>query len=848
MTQESGTSFSIELQPEIPLRLARLDELANDLYYSWDRHSRGLFYYLDKELWEECRHNPKVFLRRISQKRLEEVATDRAFLEEYQRTLANYDTYHEEIKHAKHEGKLDHEKDLLAYFCAEFGLHESLPVYSGGLGILAGDYCKAASDLGLPFVAVGILYRQGNATQTIDDEGHQITHYLPVELDDLLIKAATDRNGNDIIVNIALPDTTLYVKVWQAKAGHTKLVLLDTDLEQNNEMDRAITFELYPADRHTRLKQEIVLGIGGVRALRQLGLSPTVWHINEGHPCLLLLERWHELVSKGMEFPVALQFAAANTVFTTHTPITAGHEVFDADMIGTYLSGFIDELGIDIQQFMRLGQNEHKQSFNLTGFSLRCSRFHNGVSRIHGDVAGEMEQHIWPQIPVDENPIGYVTNGIHVPTFLAREWFNVLDDPGLHNELLNPDYWSRIDDIPDATFWSTHFSLKSSFLKNCIELMELRCKRHGQSQAQIDSQTEIIKSYEDVLVIGFARRFATYKRADLLFDDTERLQRLLSNRAQPVIFMFAGKSHPHDEPGKQLIKRIHDLSLQPEFHGKIILLEGYDMALARKLVACVDVWLNTPEYPMEASGTSGMKAGINGVINFSILDGWWAEGYNGHNGWAIQPHKTEMNLDVRRKLEAKELLDILEYEVIPMYFDKGQGYSEAWVKMSKESMKSIIPRFNSQRMAMDYVNQFYLHAISISNQLEKNNYEAARQLTKWKLTINKQWSGISIRRTDTCKPAIKQGEELVLRVNVKLNGLKSQDIHVECILSRTANQDDFESISCHPLKAIAEENEETVYECRFVPDLSGLISYKLRAYPYHPLLCHPFEMGYLLWL
>lgn len=843
-----GTQFTVEVQPEIPSRLSRLEELANDLYYSWDRHSRGLFYYLDKDLWEDCRHNPKVFLRRVSQQRLEQAATDRAFLEEFQRTLANYDTYHEEIKPGKHEHNLDPENDLVAYFCAEFGLHESLPVYSGGLGILAGDYCKAASDLRLPFVAVGILYRQGNATQTIDDDGNQVTHYFPVQLDELLIKPATDPDGNEVMVSIALPDSTLYVKVWKAKAGHTDLYLLDTDVEQNTELNRAITFELYPADRDNRLKQEIVLGIGGVRVLRRLGLSPTVWHINEGHPCLLLVERWRELVSDGLDFQVALQCTAANTVFTTHTPITAGHEIFDVDMINTYLSGFIDELGIDTQQFMQLGRNEHKQGFNLTGFSLRCSRFHNGVSRLHRDVAADMEQHIWPEIPLDESPLSYVTNGVHVPTFLARQWFNVLDDPGLHNELLNADYWERIDDIPDTTFWSIHLSLKSLLLKECNRLIEQRCSRHGQSRAQIECQTEVFRDHEDVMLIGFARRFATYKRADLLFEDTDRLQRLLNDPERPVILIFAGKAHPHDEPGKQLIKHIHYLSLQPQFHGKILLLEGYDMALARKLVTSVDVWLNTPEYPMEASGTSGMKAGINGVINLSILDGWWAEGYNGRNGWAIHPHKTEKDLGIRRKLEAKELLDILEYEVIPMYFDKSQGYSEAWVKTAKESMKSTIPRFNSQRMAMDYINQFYLQATSVSGELIQNDYAKARQLTEWKENISSQWPGLSIRRADGGQPRIMQGEELIVRIAISLNGLNSRDINVECLMDRANNTNGFEHISCHPLQAVGEENGETIYETRFVPDLTGLINYKLRAYPYHPLLCHPFEMGAMKWL
>jgi starch phosphorylase len=778
----TGTNFTVEIQPKIPSRLVRLSELANDLYYSWDRHSRGLFFYLDKELWEQCSHNPKVFMRRVSQQRLEQASNDRAFLEEFHRTLANYDTYNEQAKHHQPGHKLDVETDLVAYFCAEFGLHESLPIYSGGLGILAGDFCKAASDLRLPFLGVGILYRQGNLTQTIDDSGHQVTHYNHVALNDLLIKPALDGDGKEVTISINLPDSCLHVKVWQAKAGQTDLYLLDTDIAENNDGDRAITDKLYPADQDNRFKQEIVLGIGGAKALARLGLSPTVWHMNEGHPCLLLIERWRQLVSSGWEFSAALTMVASNTVFTTHTPITAGHEVYDTEMVHRYLSGFINELGIDIKQFMSLGTNEHSQGFNLTSFSIRCSGFQNGVSRVHRDVAANMEQHIWPEIPIEENPMSYVTNGIHVPTFLAREWFNVLDDPGLNNELLNVEYWERINDIPDKIFWSVHHSLKASLLDEIQRVIEQRCLRHGQSQTQINCQTGLFSSLEDVMLIGFARRFATYKRANLLFDDLDRLQQILNNQKRPVIFIFAGKAHPNDEPGKQLIQQIHDYSQLPQFEGKLLLLEGYDMALARKLVTGVDLWLNTPEYPMEASGTSGMKAGINGVINLSVLDGWWAEGYNGKNGWALHPHIFETNADIRRKMEAKELMDVLEYETIPTYFDKTQGYSESWIKMAKESMKSIIPRFNSQRMVTDYIDQFYLSAISTSAKLQKDNGSNARLLAGWKRNIKERWPGVSIRRLDDGPVNLAQGDELSIRIALNLNGLSNADVNVVCLL------------------------------------------------------------------
>jgi starch phosphorylase len=843
-----GTCFTLEMQPEIPSSIARLTELSNDLYYSWDRHSRGLFFYLDRELWEECQHNPKLFLRRVSQQRLEEATTDRTFLEEYNRTLANFDTYHKRIKEVKKGHKLDPEKDLIAYFCAEFGLHESLPVYSGGLGILAGDYCKAASDLEVPFVTMGLLYRQGNLTQTIDDRGHQVTHYLPVNLMDLPIQPATGNDGKDIFITVDLPQSRVTVKVWWAKAGHTNLYLLDTDVDDNSEIDRTITYEIYPADKDMRLKQEIVLGIGGVRALESLGLTPTVWHINEGHPSLQIIERCRKLVAQGIEFPAALQLVASSTVFTTHTPVPAGHEVFDNELLRSYLSGFINELGIEEDQFMSLGMNNGNHGFNMTAFTLHCSRFHNGVSRIHRGVAAQMEKDIWQEIPVDENPMGYVTNGIHVPTFLAREWSNVFDDPGWDNELLNPGYWERIDAIPDATFWNVHQSIKSRLIKECCRLIEQRCRRHGYSQVQIDNQTSLLRSQDDVMIIGFARRFATYKQATLIFEDLERLQRLLNDTERPVILIFAGKAHPHDEPGKQYIQHIHQISEQPQFQGRVLLLEGYDLALARILVSSVDVWLNLPEYPLEASGTSGMKAGINGVINLSILDGWWAEGFSGDNGWGLQPHASEGNPEIRRRLEARELLDILEYVAIPMYFDKEEGYSERWVRMAKESMKTIIPQFNSQRMVMDYINKFYMSAIKTSRKLRENNGANAKLLADWKQNISKHWKHVSIRRLDDSPSTIKQGKKITIRVGVKLNKLKSNDIHVECLLGIIKDPDHFEVVSCHLLEAVDTRKDETIYELKFTPELTGLIAYKIRAYPFHRHLCHHFETGYMKWL
>ena len=596
----AGTQFSLEVQPTLPRKLSRLQELAEDLLYSWDRQVRGLFFRLDRNLWESCGHNPKVFLRRVSQQRLEQAAEDRVYMEDYNRALSAYDTYHEEPRHAGIKDHLDPEQDLVAYFCAEFGMHESLPIYSGGLGILAGDHCKAASDLGIPFVGVGMLYRQGYFTQTIDGQGNQIAHYMPTDFNDLPTRPALLDNGRELHVVVDLPGRRVMLKVWQAKAGHIRLYLLDSDLPENQETDRAITYQLYGGDITTRIQQEIVLGIGGVRALRALGLKPTIWHINEGHAAFQVLERCREWVrQQDLDFASALELVAASTVFTTHTPVAAGHDIFDHSLISIYFADYIKDLGIEMEEFLSLGASPSSQGgFNQTALAMRGSRFHNGVSRIHGGVASRMEGYVWPQIPHEENPVNYVTNGVHVPTFLARDWANLYDmrfGREWRNELLHDSYWDRIDDIADHSFWSLRQSLKSALLEDVRQRVHLQHRRNGVSDALLERQTQYLSPHEtDILTIGFARRFATYKRAALLFSDPERLARLVNDPQRPVLLLFAGKAHPHDLPGQHLIQVIHDYSRRPEFLGRIILVEGYDMALARKLVTGVDVWLNTP--------------------------------------------------------------------------------------------------------------------------------------------------------------------------------------------------------------------------------------------------------------
>ena len=849
----SGTVYQLEVRPTIPEKLAGLETLALDLLYSWDRGVRGLFYRLDNGLWESCNHNPKVFLRRIAQTILDEAAEDHLFMEEYNRVMSAYRTYHEKIVNQYVTDSLDIDHDLVAYFCAEFGFHESFPIYSGGLGILAGDHCKAASDLGVPFIAVGLLYRQGYFTQTIDGDGNQMAQYSNINFDELLVTPATDPTGNELCVTVEIERRTVRLKVWQAKAGHITLYLLDSDLELNAIEDRSITFQLYGGDKNTRIQQEIVLGIGGVRALRAMGMEPTIWHINEGHAAFQILERCREHVLQGLDFDSALETVAASTVFTTHTPVAAGHDIFERERMAYYFDEYTKSLGIEMADFLDLGNTPNNHgSFNMTSLALHGSRFHNGVSRIHGGVASRMEGYVWPQVPHDENPISYVTNGVHVPTFLAREWVNLFDMrfSEWRNALLDKDYWSCIDTIPDHRFWSLRKELKSLMMNDIYKRMIRRYKRAGYSEAMLQRFTDYTSQPEsNVLVLGFARRFATYKRATLLFADPQRLARLVNNPERPVIFIFAGKAHPRDVPGQELIRTIHEYSLRPEFLGKIILLEGYDIAMARKLVTGVDVWMNTPEYPLEASGTSGQKAAINGVLNLSVLDGWWGEGYNGENGWAIHPHGQHIDHSLRNKEEAADLLNLLEHEIIPMFFEQGnQGYSTRWVKMSKASMKSCIPRFNSQRMVVDYVNEFYAKARTQTMRYAKDYYAPAKELAAWKAKIRKHWSLVNIQRIDQSAEQIRDGQSLPVQISAYLDGINASDVVVECLVGTLLDGGKLEVHETLPFSYNGQQGDFHRFELNLKPQTPGLNHYKIRIYPYHALLSHPFELGFMLWV
>ncbi len=849
-----GNGYPLEVRPQLPAALSRLNQLADNLFYSWDRRVRGLFFRMDPALWKRCGHNPTVFLRRVSQARLDQLAADRDFLLQYQDALAAFDAYLEPGPDRPGNAipGLDPGRDLIAYFCMEYGLHESLQLYSGGLGILAGDHCKAASDLDLPFVAVGLMYRQGYFVQTIDRDGAQQMHYRPVNLDDLAVHPVCDAAGAPLRISVDFPERQVVAAIWKADVGRVRLYLLDTELPENRPEDRGITYQLYGGDRSVRIAQEIILGIGGVRALRALGLNPTVWHINEGHAAFLILERCRELVIGGLRFDAALEAVASATVFTTHTAVPAGHDLFPHALATHHLGTLAAEMGISEARLLALGVSpQGADMFNMTALALRGSRQQNAVSAVHRHVAAEMEAHVWPDVSPVESPLRSVSNGVHIPTFLAREWVAMFDGrcPDWRQHLNDDGFWREtIEAIPNHRYWSLVQSLKSEMLDDLAPYLLAQYERNNFSRGRINAMLETFSSENTrPLILGFARRFATYKRALLIFQDLQRLARLLQDAERPVIMLFAGKAHPQDMPGQTLIRRVHEFASREPFLNRVFLIEGHDIALSRKLVTGVDVWLNTPEFPMEASGTSGQKAAINGGVNLSILDGWWREGFDGRNGWGIEPHGTDLPPEERDRVEAQELLDLLEYEIIPEYFDLGPGgYPPAWVARCKRSMWTVLPRFNAERMVMDYAERMYVPAARQGRLLTAGEGRGAEELAQWKARVSEAWSGVALDWSEPPPSVVSGGRQVCLRVAARLNGLTTDDVVVECLLQEDGT--DPGSLHRHRFSCTGGEDGAHQFALDLPPPDSGLFRMQIRMYPFHPQLLHRFEMGRMTWL
>ncbi|MFH1605360.1 MAG: alpha-glucan family phosphorylase, partial [Pseudomonadota bacterium] len=637
-----------------------------------------------------------------------------------------------------------------------------------------------------------------------------------------------------------------------ARIGNVNLYLLDTDIEDNAAHDRNITHQLYGGDRTTRIEQEIVLGIGGVRALDALGLEPTVWHINEGHAAFMILERLRGNVHRGLDFASALEAVAVNTVFTTHTPVPAGHDHFSTQLVLHYFQGCCDELGVPGERLLALGMGPGATEFNMTTLAVRGSRFHNGVSRIHGGVSSRILADLWPQIPPEENPITSITNGVHVSTFLSPEWAEAFDHflgYGWSRRLGDQSCWDKISEVPDHVFWSTRQHLKSQLLYLVRYRLREQNARNQGSEAHLDRLLRLCDpDNPTVLIVGFGRRFATYKRAALLFENLVWLRQLLGDPLRPVLFLFAGKAHPADVPGQDLIRRVAQVAQMPEFEGKILLVEGYDLRLSRRMVSGVDVWLNNPVYPHEASGTSGMKAAINGVVNLSVLDGWWGEGYDGSNGWAIKPAAAGLDEASRDREESRTLYEILQDHVIPLYYKREScGYSPEWVKLAKRSISSLLPRFNSRRMLGEYITKCYLPAAQQGRRYAESQFEIASSVAAWKARVRQAWPGVAIRRRDTPTKRILLGDVLRIDVGVGLDGLKPEDVAVELLLGYAAEFGKDKVLTYRFYAQGADPNGEHRFTLELAPELCGRLDYRIRAYPWHELLTHPLELGLMIW-
>jgi starch phosphorylase len=845
----------VEISPVLPAALSRLPELAGNLSYSWHRPTRALFEDLDQVLWRQTQSNPRLMLRCVSQATLDAAANDQDYLRRYAEVLRDYDRYQSQA--AANAGA-----PLVAYFCAEYGFHESFPIYSGGLGILAGDHCKAASDEQLNFVAVGLLYRQGYFTQSVDSDGAQHAGYRDADPRDLPVEPVRNAAGEWLQVNVPVAGREVLARLWRAQVGHVSVYLLDTNVTSNSETDRDITFRLYGGDESHRIKQEMVLGIGGVRALRLLGLKPGVWHMNEGHAAFLSIELLREQLAAGLTFEAGMEAVAAQGVFTTHTPVAAGHDAFSDHLFAEHFGGIADSIGVGLERLLALGRAPGQDGrFNMTRLALNASRRMNGVSRIHGAVSSRLCADHWPEVPAAENPLGYVTNGIHVPTFLSTQWASFLDErlPEWRDRLCEPEFWKAVDELPEGPFWATAQDVKSRMIAGIRVRLEreFRRKRLGPMQyAHITRHLD--PANPDVLTIGFARRFATYKRAALILRDRDRLLRIISDADRPVVFLFAGKAHPADRPGQEVLREIKRTMLTPEFAGRVVFLEDYDIQLARWLVSGVDVWLNNPIAPLEASGTSGIKAAVNGRLNLSILDGWWAEAFDGTNGWGLQGADA---LDEARRdhLDGEAILDAIEEEVVPMYYARNSsGFSPEWVRRCRHAMATVIPHFNMRRTVRDYARGMYLPAAAHGRSLLENAGAGALELSRWKDVVRQRWNGVAIVAVNEEPRAAGTSSPLSLRARVQLGGLAPRDIRVEFKARRLLPEARFDAsplcsfghgtptgqwrAQFEPVGPVASDGT-VMYEVAAVPPGTGQYQLEVRAYPWHALLGHPLEMG-----
>ncbi|WP_303762679.1 alpha-glucan family phosphorylase [Alloprevotella tannerae] len=837
----------VTVKNHIPAQLKKLDELAHNLWWSWNPECVNLFRSLDNDLYKAVGKNPIELLSRLGFDRLSEISKDEKLIAEMDRVYKNFRTYV--------EAKPDQTRPSVAYFCMEYGLTHVLKIYSGGLGVLAGDYLKEASDSNVDLCAVGFLYRYGYFTQSISMDGGQFANYEAQDFDRLPIERLLDKDGNQIIIDVPFPDkATIHAAVWRVNVGRISLYLLDTDILQNAEYDRSITHALYGGDWENRLRQEYLLGIGGVLLLKKLGIKKDIYHCNEGHAALCNVQRLVDYTESGLNFDQALELVRASSLYTVHTPVPAGHDYFDESLFGKYLGWVPERLGISWDEFIGLGRmnvEDHGEKFCMSTFLCKTCQEVNGVSKLHGEVSREMFNGIWRGYFPEESHVGYVTNGVHLPTWIAHEWRDVFKkyfDPNFMKDQSNPAYWERIYEIPDAEIWNTRIKLKGRLISYIRERFRESWLKNQGDPSRVVSLLDKISP--NALLIGFSRRFATYKRAHLLFSDLDRLSKIVNNPDYPVQFIFAGKAHPADGAGQGLIKRIYEISQQPEFLGKILFLENYDMELAHRLVSGVDIWLNTPTRKMEASGTSGEKAQMNGVLNFSVLDGWWYEGYREGAGWALSATRTYHNQEQQDRLDALTIYSMLEQEIIPLYYARNRsGYSENWVRVVKESFAKITPHYTMKRQLDDYYEKFYKPEAKRFKQLSEKDNAAAKELAAWKETVAARWNDIRIVSTDDPANVLNgqliSGDPFTIRHVVDEQGLDNA-IGIDMVI--ISNRDGSEHFrAAIPMNVVSREGNNYTFELTDSIDFTGSFKIGFRMYPKHPALAHRQDFCYVRW-
>ena len=837
----------VTVKSRIPEELEKLSEIARNIWWAWNFEATELFRDLDPELWKECGQNPVLLLERMSYEKLEALAKDKVILRRMNEVYTKFRDYM--------DVKPDEQRPSIAYFSMEYGLSSVLKIYSGGLGVLAGDYLKEASDSNVDLCAVGFLYRYGYFTQTLSMDGQQIANYEAQNFGQLPIERVMDANGQPLIVDVPYLDYFVHANVWRVNVGRISLYLLDTDNEMNSEFDRPITHQLYGGDWENRLKQEILLGIGGILTLKALGIKKDVYHCNEGHAALINVQRICDYVATGLTFDQAIELVRASSLYTVHTPVPAGHDYFDEGLFGKYMGGYPSRMGISWDDLMDLGRNnpgDKGERFCMSVFACNTSQEVNGVSWLHGKVSQEMFSSIWKGYFPEESHVGYVTNGVHFPTWSATEWkelyFKYFNENFWFDQS-NPKIWEAIYNVPDEEIWKTRMTMKNKLVDYIRKsFRDTWLKNQGDPSRIVSLMDKINPS---ALLIGFGRRFATYKRAHLLFTDLDRLSKIVNNPDYPVQFLFTGKAHPHDGAGQGLIKRIIEISRRPEFLGKIIFLENYDMQLARRLVSGVDIWLNTPTRPLEASGTSGEKALMNGVVNFSVLDGWWLEGYREGAGWALTEKRTYQNQEHQDQLDAATIYSILETEILPLYYARNKkGYSEGWIKVVKNSIAQIAPHYTMKRQLDDYYSKFYCKLAKRFQTLAANDNAKAKEIAAWKEDVVAKWDSIEIVSCDKVEELkngdIESGKEYTITYVIDEKGLNDA-VGLELVITYTTADGKQHVYSVEPFSVVKKEGDLYTFQVKHSLSNAGSFKVSYRMFPKNPELPHRQDFCYVRW-